>query len=511
MYKLKSLLFCTTLISFLCLTHGKSFAASYFVSNSGNDANSGTTETNSWASLTKINGFAFQPGDKILFKRGDSWTGQINITKSGTQTNPITYGAYGPDSNAKPVISYSSCAQSSLWSCKAVSLTPSSAYVIVENLALKDAVLAAVYIDAGSHHNTVRDVEAFASGQGVEIRGTDNLITNNHFHDLKMVVNTVGGDDDWGATGIIIRNNNNEISYNRIVNAKAASYDYGFDGGTIEFYSTSNSVSGNYIHHNYGEGNDGFIEVGSRGPQTMDNNTIAYNVSYNNRKFVSVHLYDATSCTSGFAAKVNNMRIENNTIVEPTNSGKQIFWIWCPATPQAISFKNNILYSAVNFGSSNQLGFTHSNNLYYMIGSATMSSSFANSSEITSKDPLFTNLGTKDFHLQSTSPAINKGLNLNWASDFDNKSVPYGGAAPDLGAFEYQGSPSSTDPTVPPIVVTPKIGDSNNDNAVNETDYNAWFSNYNKNVTGKASDGDFNGNGIVDGVDYSLWLNNYGK
>jgi hypothetical protein len=45
-----------------------------------------------------------------------------------------------------------------------------------------------------------------------------------------------------------------------------------------------------------------------------------------------------------------------------------------------------------------------------------------------SLDPQFVNLGAHDYHLTSGSPGINAGTDMG---------LPYNGAAPDIGAFEY--------------------------------------------------------------------------
>ncbi len=74
----------------------------YYVSNSGSDSNSGTSESSPWESLNKVNIYSFSPGDQILFKRGDQWEGTITVNASGTSGNPIVYGAYG--SGDKPKI-----------------------------------------------------------------------------------------------------------------------------------------------------------------------------------------------------------------------------------------------------------------------------------------------------------------------------------------------------------------------------------------------------------------------
>lgn len=70
-------------------------AAIYYVSSSGNDANSGMSESLAWKTLQKVNSIFFKPGDQILFKRGDSWNGTLNVNSSGLSGVPITYGAFG--------------------------------------------------------------------------------------------------------------------------------------------------------------------------------------------------------------------------------------------------------------------------------------------------------------------------------------------------------------------------------------------------------------------------------
>ncbi len=57
-----------------------------------------------WKTLEKLNSIydILQPGDNILFKRGETFYGAITINKSGTQNSPIVFGAYGTGN--KPVI-----------------------------------------------------------------------------------------------------------------------------------------------------------------------------------------------------------------------------------------------------------------------------------------------------------------------------------------------------------------------------------------------------------------------
>ena len=78
-------------------------ATKYYVSITGNDSNSGLTEVIPWKTINKVNSFGgFNPGDSILFKRGDIFYGTLRVIQSGSTGNPITFGAYG--FGDKPVI-----------------------------------------------------------------------------------------------------------------------------------------------------------------------------------------------------------------------------------------------------------------------------------------------------------------------------------------------------------------------------------------------------------------------
>jgi hypothetical protein len=68
----------------------------YVDSAGGSDANSGTSASSPWQSLAKVDATAFQPGDTIAFKGGDTWSGAgLTITSSGSASAPITVTSYG--------------------------------------------------------------------------------------------------------------------------------------------------------------------------------------------------------------------------------------------------------------------------------------------------------------------------------------------------------------------------------------------------------------------------------
>ncbi|WP_353482889.1 right-handed parallel beta-helix repeat-containing protein [Haliscomenobacter sp.] len=99
-----------TLFSLLILSSVlNSFAANYYFSAStGDDSRSSAQAKNAqtpWKTTAKLNSFftQLQPGDSVLFKRGEVFSGGIQIVKSGTASLPIVLAAYGK--GARPVIS----------------------------------------------------------------------------------------------------------------------------------------------------------------------------------------------------------------------------------------------------------------------------------------------------------------------------------------------------------------------------------------------------------------------
>jgi hypothetical protein len=83
-------------------------AKTYFLSSSmGSDSRSvyqAQYPVTPWKTLNRLNSFKeLQPGDSVLFKRGDVFYGTLEINRSGTRDGVITYSAYGK--GADPVIS----------------------------------------------------------------------------------------------------------------------------------------------------------------------------------------------------------------------------------------------------------------------------------------------------------------------------------------------------------------------------------------------------------------------
>jgi hypothetical protein len=90
------------------------WGTTYYVSSStGNDSNSGTSSGAAWQTIAHVNAQTFQPGDSILFRRGDVWNESLVPPSSGTSGNAIAFDAYG--SGAAPILTGYYAVPSSAW------------------------------------------------------------------------------------------------------------------------------------------------------------------------------------------------------------------------------------------------------------------------------------------------------------------------------------------------------------------------------------------------------------
>jgi hypothetical protein len=110
----------------LFLFSASAWSTTYYVSSTaGSDANSGTSASSAWQTVAHVNSQTFQPGDSILFKRGDVWNESLTPPSSGSSGNPITFDAYGTGAAPNLTGYYS---------------IPSTAWVLVTGNAWKAAV-----------------------------------------------------------------------------------------------------------------------------------------------------------------------------------------------------------------------------------------------------------------------------------------------------------------------------------------------------------------------------------
>lgn len=74
----------------------------------GSDDNTGASPEAAWRTIARVHRQALQPGDSVLFKRGEIWREELAVPTSGSAGDPLTFGAYGvgarPEINGADVI-----------------------------------------------------------------------------------------------------------------------------------------------------------------------------------------------------------------------------------------------------------------------------------------------------------------------------------------------------------------------------------------------------------------------
>lgn len=394
----------------------------------------------------------FVAGDSILFKRGTTFSNQSQLTikQSGVSGKPIVFGAYGI--GVRPVFDYK-IGVAILFNN--VSNVVFSGIRVTDNTAagLTDKVTMANVkygiILANSPNCRIEYCEFIKVGNAIALEGTSDYTTilNNTFLDLKMVRNTIGGEDDYGANGVTVGSSYNTITKNFFQDCYGQSYDFGNDGGAIEFYG--NNVSNNTITYNVSKQNVGFLEAASETiGGTLINNVVAYNVMINNAGSLGViHNQTMAQC---------NFNYYNNTIVETANTlhpSNSMFWMGKKVgiTNSSLVVKNNIFYTLtttqiyptawVGSGYLNYLdvpAIVRSNNIYRTsnsnIGAKLNNSEYSNSTILLFKNTL-THPNSWDLNLLSGCKAVNFGTNLGMIKDINGKTIV---GAPDAGAYELK-------------------------------------------------------------------------
>jgi hypothetical protein len=415
----------------------------------GNDAYTGTATTAAWRTLSKANTASLLPGDKLLLKRGCTWTGPLNAKWVGTALAPITIGAYGTGelpkiqnardnvvvtgsrlvlenlhARADPPAYDSGCQNQPMGWRVGFRFMSGAAYNIIRNSKATELYFG-IMLGSGSHHNAV----------------LNNLLRDNNLKDTDPAVGS-------GSIGILVAGDDNEIASNQISGSDACSYFYGGrDGAAVEIYGGQR----NRIHHNIALQNNSFTELGN---SRSSDNVYAYNYVRSSLIRASFLTTRGASDTWGPVARTTVL----NTTVYLT--GSQSYAIQCTGGcgPSILTLKNNVVWSEDRVGYADA-GFDEGYNIYWR-SDGLPKVWFPISSTSRKVDPRFVNRGALDLRLASTSPAIDKGstaaFNLGYKSDLDAVPVPQG-AAVDIGTYEYKvlstPTPSAT-PTATPLAPT---------------------------------------------------------
>jgi hypothetical protein len=391
----------------------------YVDSNGGSDEADGRTAETAWQTLDRLGQVRLMPGDNVNIKRGSEFAGGLVISDAGSEDAPIYWQSYGE--GAAPVFEN----DEGMWKD---AIVVAGSWVVVQGFHARNASQGGVRVDKVAEHVLIQSVEASNVGIGFLLDGDNVSVQHCDAHDLRMIVNTEGGDDDFGAVGFWSYGSHNEFAYSRCARCVAPSYDYGTDGGFAEVFG---DTTDNYLHHNWAEDTDGFVEVGGG---TTANLRVEQNVSITRGGFACLH--DGRN-----SDVVQNVTIDNNTIIVTKNPSTP----WAPTAfgcferddgASKIVARNNVIWVAGGHPAED-FAFTHSHNLIHLTDGGSVKPSFTLSEGDVLADPLFVNAAEGDFALLPGSPGIDSAVDLTFGVDVLGRSMPVG-AGPDRGAIEVQ-------------------------------------------------------------------------
>ena len=412
----------------------------YYVDPSSTSIIADGTLANPWKTIDDVNnGTTFlNPGDMILFKRGEAFSGKLKIVRSGTLGKPIVYGNYGSGSLPEFDNSVINISNNEFIVIDGIKITDKS--MDQKDHSIPANIRYAININ-NSPNCTIKNCDISLVGIGISVTKGSNYttITGNNIYNLRMVRNTpaiVNADDDFGANPMVIGSSNNTISYNRFEDCWAVSYDYGYDGGAVEFFG--DTMNNNKILYNTAINCNGFIEIGSNTKGIASDNIIGYNKIINCGNLGVYHI-GAT-----FTVVISNLQYYNNNVVETIQQFTKptlLLWMDDIGTPGMVVLKNNIFWlsSGINFATSKfDLGqLIHTNNIYRMSSGSlgiTMESSEIFSDSINLFSSTSGSPAEWDYTLVRGCIAIDNGIEVGFNQDFIGNPIA---GNPDIGILEY--------------------------------------------------------------------------
>jgi len=428
-------------------------ARKFYINQSGSDTYTTTQAQNPatpWQTLSKVQSNVTN-GDSVLFAKGSKFTGTLTLqSKSnvyfgvyGVGANPLFWGT-GTTIGSLVILRGCTNVRFYGWNISDTTISFTNRYT--------QAKIQIVFtIESSSTSTIIRKCTMDRIGYGVYITASSRAqtIDSCNIGNLRMIVNdTTNPDNDYGGVPVQISSRNNTFTNNYLHDCWCMSYDYGRDGGGVEFFEEGDTVMNNVIMYNTFYDCNGTFEFGSNSDGVANypqmNNVIAYNKIINNTTAVYINN------NGQYKTKVTNLQFYNNVMVQTVpnpnpvgSSGIMFSMATSDATTGIIVLKNNIIQinngsSVTRSGQFTGINLTHTNNIYKLSGSSvtnfTLGSTEIATSGVIWMNTLDVNPLNWNYNLTATSPAINKGVNVGLIKDFNNKIVSN---PPDIGILEF--------------------------------------------------------------------------
>lgn len=254
------------------------------------------TRTRPWTSPASLDDVWLPQGGTVFLKRGCSWDVPVSVSGSATESEPIRVTAYGE--GAAPILSASSVPR------ETAVLTLETPYIRADALHVRKAAGAGVSIKGEG--GSVSDSEIEDVAIGVQFLGHRSTAERMNIHDLNMLINTPGGNDDAGAIGFSVEAHDVTIADSTCTNCVAPSYDYGHDGGFADIWNYGDRLT---IRGSTGNNVDGFLEVGGNRKDAS-----AVDVRLIDNKVTSVGGFIWLHTEGDYAMRIGRVEARGNTI-----------------------------------------------------------------------------------------------------------------------------------------------------------------------------------------------------
>lgn len=425
------------------------FAASYYVSNNGNDNNNGQSESSPFKSLFKVNQ-TLSKGDTVYLKRGDTWT--VTHSKENGEgvgdglyikVNNITVDAYGTGN--KPVIDAAARTDrgdqakgTQYYSPVQVGVRYGAAPtgVTIQNLSLKGPAKGAA-LAAYNSGNGLTVSSCDMKGAGYEAEALMNISGSNHIIQDCFFDQITGNSKGYSKSIELRGGSGHKIRRNKF---------YGFaSGGALRFsdHGTGATIERNFFYHPDTRDDMAWalvIRSGNGGTYIVRNNVFDLTGSS------GMSNDDLTGGRFWFDYKPTTRKIYNNTFI---SDGKGY---GLKGHGDTAYVYNNIFYN-LHTAYDNGGGAKLRDNIFWSCDKKyddspglEQGSSTANP-EI--KNPSMSNNMANDASLTNDSiQAINSGYENDSAipsNDFNG----YERVNTDIGAFEYTDASTSNTPSPP--------------------------------------------------------------